>query len=85
MKKLLFMVTLLPHFGRESAAQNKGFCLEYKPENKDGCGINPFKQPHYMLLNRGLGGMNGADVTNTSFPRRFKVDNACVPVKSTIE
>ncbi len=45
-----------------------------KLENKDGSGFNPFKQPHYMLLNFALGGMNGGDVTNTPFPRRFEVD-----------
>lgn len=42
--------------------------------NKDGTGFNPFKQPHYMLLNMALGGDNGGDVTNTSFPKRFEVD-----------
>lgn len=42
--------------------------------NKDGSGINPFKQPHYMLLNLAIGGMNGGDPANTKFPRRFEVD-----------
>lgn len=45
-----------------------------KLENKDGSGFNPFKQPHYMLLNFALGGMNGGDVAGTSFPRKFEVD-----------
>ncbi len=30
--------------------------------NKDGTGINPFKQPHYMLLNLAMGGMNGGEL-----------------------
>jgi beta-glucanase (GH16 family) len=42
--------------------------------NKDGSGINPFKQPHYMLLDLAMGGMNGGDVSNTKFPNRFEVD-----------
>lgn len=42
--------------------------------NKDGSGINPFKQPHYMLLNLALGGMNGGDPATTPFPTRFEVD-----------
>ena len=45
-----------------------------KLENKDGTGINPFKQPHYMLLNLAMGGMNGGDLSGTSFPNRFEVD-----------
>ena len=42
--------------------------------NRDDSGFNPFKQPHYMLLNLAMGGMNGGDVTGTSFPQRFEVD-----------
>ncbi|MES1221375.1 MAG: glycoside hydrolase family 16 protein [Bacteroidota bacterium] len=42
--------------------------------NKDGSSFNPFKQPHYMLLNLAIGGQNGGDPTNTSFPRRFEID-----------
>jgi beta-glucanase (GH16 family) len=42
--------------------------------NKDGSGINPFKQPHYMLLNLAMGGMNGGDLVDTKFPNRFEVD-----------
>ena len=42
--------------------------------NKDGSGFNPFKQPHYMLLNLAIGGQNGGNPENTSFPRRFEVD-----------
>lgn len=42
--------------------------------NKDGSGFNPFKQPHYMLLNLAMGGDNGGDIKNTVFPQRFEVD-----------
>jgi len=42
--------------------------------NKDGSGFNPFKQPHYMLVNLAIGGMNGGDPANTSFPRLLEVD-----------
>ncbi|MEO7530487.1 MAG: glycoside hydrolase family 16 protein [Sediminibacterium sp.] len=45
-----------------------------KLTNKDGSNFNPFKQPHYMLLNMALGGDNGGNVEQTSFPRRFEVD-----------
>lgn len=43
-------------------------------ENKDGSGFNPFRQKHYMLLNLALGGMNGGDVSGTSFPQKFEID-----------
>ena len=42
--------------------------------NKDGSGINPFKQPHYMLLNLAMGGMNGGAIDDRNFPNRFEVD-----------
>jgi len=42
--------------------------------NKDGTGFNPFKQPHYMLLNLAVGGQNGGDPAKASFPRKFEVD-----------
>jgi hypothetical protein len=42
--------------------------------NKDGSAFNPFKQPHYMLLNLALGGDNGGDPADTIFPKRFEVD-----------
>lgn len=42
--------------------------------NKDGSGINPFKQPHYMLLNLAMGGDNGGPLDDTQFPNRFEVD-----------
>lgn len=42
--------------------------------NKDGSGTHPFKQPHYMLLDLAMGGMNGGALGNTIFPNRFEVD-----------
>jgi beta-glucanase (GH16 family) len=42
--------------------------------NKDDSGYNPFRQPHYMLLNMAIGGQNGGDPTKTTFPQLFEVD-----------
>lgn len=42
--------------------------------NKDGSGFNPFKQPHYMLLNLAVGGRNGGDPSKTVFPKRIEID-----------
>jgi beta-glucanase (GH16 family) len=42
--------------------------------NKDGSNTNPFMQPHYMLLNLAMGGMNGGELGDTKFPNRFEVD-----------
>jgi beta-glucanase (GH16 family) len=37
-------------------------------------GENPFRAPHYMILNLAIGGTNGGDPRNTDFPARFEVD-----------
>ncbi len=42
--------------------------------NKDRTGFNPFQQPHYMLLNLAMGGMNGGDISHTAFPNKFEID-----------
>ena len=42
--------------------------------NKDGSGFNPFKQPHYMLLNLAIGGTSGGDPSDTPFPKEFVID-----------
>ncbi|MHA6247167.1 glycoside hydrolase family 16 protein [Pontibacter sp. CAU 1760] len=42
-----------------------------KTHNADG--YNPFRQPHYLLLNLAIGS-NGGDPSETSFPRRYEVD-----------
>ena len=36
-------------------------------------GVNPFKQPHYLLLNMALGA-NGGDPSGTKFPIRYEID-----------
>lgn len=45
-----------------------------KLANKDGSGFNPFTQPHYILLDLAVGGMNGGDPSGTQFPKRFEID-----------
>ena len=37
-------------------------------------GQNPFKQPHYLLLNLALGGSQGGSLENLAFPTRYLVD-----------
>jgi beta-glucanase (GH16 family) len=37
-------------------------------------GKNPFHQPHYILVNTAVGGQNGGDPSQTTFPSRFEVD-----------
>lgn len=43
-------------------------------DTKNPDGTHPFRQPHYMLLNLAVGGVNGGDVGDTEFPARFEVD-----------
>lgn len=45
-----------------------------KTVNQDKSGKNPFRQPHYVLLNLAIGGMNGGDPSKTEFPARFEID-----------
>lgn len=42
--------------------------------NKNGSGFNPFQQPHYMLFDLAIGGINGGDPSATVFPKRFEID-----------
>ena len=42
--------------------------------NEDGTGVNPFHQPHYILINLAVGGTNGGDPTATMFPAKLEVD-----------
>ncbi|GAB4029415.1 hypothetical protein GCM10028809_19850 [Spirosoma gilvum] len=42
--------------------------------NGDGTRSNPFRQPHYILLDLAIGGDNGGDPAATTFPTRFEVD-----------
>ncbi|HEV8130593.1 MAG TPA: glycoside hydrolase family 16 protein [Acidobacteriota bacterium] len=45
-----------------------------KTFNKDKEGKNPFRQPHFILLNLAIGGSSGGDPSPTQFPARFEVD-----------
>lgn len=40
--------------------------------NRDG--FNPFRQPHYLLLNLAVGGTQGGDPRRVLFPRSFEID-----------
>jgi hypothetical protein len=46
--------------------------------NQDGTGVNPFRKPHYLLLNLAIGGDNGGNPSKTKFPSRFEVDSVRV-------
>ena len=35
---------------------------------------HPFRQPHYLLLNLALGGINGGSLEQTAFPSRYELD-----------
>jgi beta-glucanase (GH16 family) len=37
-------------------------------------GRNPFRQPHYMILNLAIGGTSGGDPSATQFPAKFEID-----------
>ncbi len=43
-----------------------------KTVNPDGS--NPFREPHSMLVNLAVGGVNGGPFDQTQFPARFEVD-----------
>lgn len=42
--------------------------------NRDAQGRNPFRRPHYLILNLAIGGEPGGDPSGTAFPARFEVD-----------
>src|SRR5262249_25040711 len=42
--------------------------------NQDKERKNPFRQPHYILLNLAIGGTAGGDPSQTQFPARLEVD-----------
>ena len=42
--------------------------------NQDGSAVNPFHHPQYLLLNLAVGGTQGGDPSETTFPARFEVD-----------
>lgn len=35
---------------------------------------NPFRQPHYLLINLAIGGLWGGNPSNTQFPTKFEID-----------
>jgi len=39
-----------------------------------GGNMNPFKQPHYILLNLALGGNRGGKIDNNTFPMDYEID-----------
>ncbi len=45
-----------------------------KTANRDAEGKNPFREPHYIILNLAIGGKAGGDPSRTEFPSRFEVD-----------
>ena len=51
--------------------------------NRDESAANPFQKSHYLLLNLAIGGTQGGDPTNTSFPVRFEVDYVRVYQRNT--
>ncbi len=42
--------------------------------NHDTERTNPFREPHYILLNLAMGGTQGGDPSATEFPARFEID-----------
>ncbi len=45
-----------------------------KTVNRTPDRANPFHEPHYILLNLAIGGVNGGDPSPTEFPARFEID-----------
>ncbi|WP_300851873.1 family 43 glycosylhydrolase [uncultured Bacteroides sp.] len=39
-----------------------------------GQGTNPFRKPHYLLLNLALGGINGGEIDDKEIPMRYEID-----------
>jgi len=45
-----------------------------KTFNKDTEAKNPFRQPHYIILNLAIGGTQGGDPSSMDFPAKFEID-----------
>lgn len=45
---------------------------------------NPFRQPHYLLLNLAIGGQNGGTPDNTAFPLKYEIDYVRVYQKKSM-
>ena len=54
-----------------------------KTINQTRDGANPFREPHYILLNLAIGGTNGGDPSQTQFPSRYEIDYVRVYQKAT--
>lgn len=46
----------------------------FNVSSADNGSYNPFRQPHYMIVNLAIGGNNGGDPSNTSFPLKYYID-----------
>jgi beta-glucanase (GH16 family) len=55
-----------------------------KTINQDGTSINPFHQPHYLIVNLAIGGQGG-DPSATEFPAKYEVDYIRVYRKESVE
>jgi len=54
-----------------------------KTFNRESEVKNPFRQPHYIILNLAIGGTNGGDPSATSFPAKFEIDYVRIYKKKT--
>ena len=84
--KLLFLIQCIVNLSFAEAQSNSNYKLVWASNgtllskwssslvNKDESGFNPFKQPHYVLLNLAIGGANGGNPSHTSFPKKFEID-----------
>jgi beta-glucanase (GH16 family) len=45
-----------------------------KVANRDRVATNPFREPHYILVNLAIGGTNGGDPAETEFPALYEID-----------
>ncbi len=48
--------------------------LDHTSNGKLGNYKNPFRQPHYLLLNLAIGGINGGPVSPEAYPMRYEID-----------
>lgn len=53
--------------------------------NQEGSGRNPFRQPHYIILNLAIGGTQGGDPSATAFPARYQIDYVRVYQTSDVD
>ena len=42
--------------------------------DRDGSGVNPFRQPHYIIINLAVGGDSGGDPAASVFPKQYEID-----------